>query len=56
METDSVAERSGLEAFLDFIIYKPKLAEDGCSRLLFSEYLVENIGKSIILTVYNMIQ
>ena len=55
MGQDSAASKSGLEPFLDFIIYKPKMAEDGCSTLLFSEYLIENIGKSIILTVYNMI-
>ena len=55
MKKDSPAERAGLEPFLDFIVYKPKLAEDGCSTLLFSEYVTENIGKSVILQVYNMI-
>ena len=56
LKKNSPAMKSGLEPFLDFIVYKPKIAEDGCSTLLFSEFLVESIGKSIILTIYNMIQ
>ena len=52
----SPAQKSGLEPFLDFVVYTPKMAEDGCSTLLFSEYLIENIGKQLILHVYNLIQ
>ena len=52
----SPAHKSGLEPFLDYVVYTPKLAEDGCSTLLFSEFLIENIGKHLVLHVYNMIQ
>ena len=50
---DSPAAKAGLEPFLDFVLYSP--AVTGERKLLFSEYLQENIGKEIILKVYNLI-
>jgi hypothetical protein len=52
--TGSIAEKCGLEPFLDFVLYSPSVT--GTRQLLFSEYLIENIGKSIVLRVYNLIQ
>ena len=51
---NSPAGKAGLEPFLDFVLYQP--TNDSNRKLLFSEYLQENIGKEIILKVYNMIQ
>lgn len=50
---DSAGERAGLEPFLDYVLYSPSVT--GERKLLFSEYLQENIGKEIILKVYNLI-
>ena len=50
----SPAEKCGLEPFLDFVLYSPGIT--GERQLLFSEYLCENIGKSVVLRVYNLIQ
>lgn len=50
----SPAAKAGLEPFLDYVLYSP--AVTGERKLLFSEYLQENIGKEVIFKVYNMIQ
>jgi len=50
---DSPAAKAGLEPFLDFVLYSPAIT--GKRQLLFSEYLQENIGKEIIVKVYNLI-
>ena len=50
---DSAAYRAGLEPFLDYIVYSPLVT--GERQLLFSEYLVEQVGKEVILKVYNLI-
>ena len=49
----SPAARAGLEPFLDYILYSPSVT--GERQLLFSEYLQENMGKEILLKVYNLI-
>ena len=54
VQPNSSAHEAGIEAFLDFIIYKPVIKEG--KQLLLSEYLSENIGKQIVLRVYNIIQ
>jgi len=50
---DSPAAKAGLEPFLDFVLYSPAIT--GKRQLLFSEYLQENIGKEILVKVYNLI-
>lgn len=50
----SPGQKAGLDPFLDYVLYSP--AVTGEQKLLFSEYLQENIGKEIILKVYNLIQ
>jgi len=50
----SPAARAGLEPFLDYIVYSPSVT--GERKLLFSEYLLEQVGKEVILKVYNLIQ
>ena len=53
MRKESPAAKVGLEPFLDYVLYSP--AVSGERQLLFSEYLQENIGKEIIIKVYNLI-
>lgn len=48
---DSPADEAGIEPQLDFIKYNP-LAN---GNKLFSEYLKDNSGKEIALSVYNII-
>lgn len=50
----SPAARAGLEPQLDYIVYSPSVT--GERQLLFSEYLVEQMGKEVIMKVYNLIQ
>jgi hypothetical protein len=48
------ADLASIEPFIDFIVYKP-VFHDGRS-LLLSEYLNMNLGKQVVLRVYNLIQ
>lgn len=50
----SPAARAGLEPFLDYVVYSPSVT--GERQLLFSEYLLEQIGREVIFKVYNLIQ
>jgi hypothetical protein len=43
---------AGIDNFLDFIVYQPNAEH----QLLFSEYIMQNAGKTIALRVYNLIQ
>ena len=45
---------AGIEPFLDYIVYKPVIMND--KPLLMSEYLSLNVGKQVVLKVYNVIQ
>ena len=48
------AASAGIEPFLDFIVYTRFMQGD--KQLLLSEYLNLNVGKQVVLRVYNIIQ